>query len=173
MTFKNLAQYHFTRIAVVTDNKTMAADITTFFEEYVFFQNNMNISGANAWSVEIFETREKLFSTVKKGSKNPYSCGLTFNTWDPANNIYDIEFHLSKADVPDTNLVAFDNLTRAPDFMTWNLWFNKASPNLYTYITEFIMRTQSHTPMDAIYPPAILTVGYAPMQSKPFEDISA
>jgi hypothetical protein len=74
--------------------------------------------------------------------------------------------------VPDTTQPAFNPLIKVPDLTNYNLWFNSGVHGLYPYLTEFIARsktTQNFKDPSALYNQ---TVGYAPMKSVEFMNIS-
>lgn len=62
----------------------------------------------NNWTVEAFATQEEGFNDYKKESQTPYCFGITFNKFDLKNDDYDIEFHWSKEQLPDTNKPIFN-----------------------------------------------------------------
>lgn len=97
---------------------------------------------------------------------------------------FDITYSFNKASLPDTNLNPFNELIKAPDLKSWGEWKSSGAPEVYGWMADFIARsvtgksfTEDHLaeqraltsgPTDSY----VSFVGYAPLQSVPYEDIS-
>ena len=115
------------------------------------------------WTTEEFATSEEAFDQVTNLQNQPFCFAVDFKKFDNDTNEYDIQFSFNKQDVPDTNLAAYNELVKAPDFANWNLWFTSGATSMYPVMTEFIARYKAGLPMTLGLPPLITTVGYAPM----------
>jgi hypothetical protein len=147
---KNRAKYQYSKVAIVSDRKDVRDNAQKYFEKYVLqdipeqalpplhppqssanpkepkmafgpyiFETDEKVK----WTVETFETRDQLWEAVRKEDKSPYAFALTFGKFEPEKNEYEVQFHFSKTDVPDTTLTAYNPLVKMPDLKSWELWF--------------------------------------------------
>lgn len=61
---------------------------------------------------------------------------------------------------------------KSPDLQSWGMWRNTGSLAVYPYITEFIARAKTGTPFSNPEPLYTQSMGYSPMMSEEFEDVS-
>jgi hypothetical protein len=119
-TLPTKAKYSFSRFGIVAAtpdkelNERIKKDGKEFFENYVFNISTNKVLNFTDWEVEVFDDRDTLFNNISTTPKEPFCCGITFKEFDLENDKYDIEFHLSKVDVPDTNLLDYNPLIRLP-----------------------------------------------------------
>lgn len=83
-----------------------------------------------------------------------------------------MRYSFNKNSVPDTNLDDYNELILAPDINSWGLWFDNGPISLYMYMTEFIARYKTNADMSETTPLYSQQVGYAPLKSNEFLDIS-
>ena len=168
-TKQNKAKYHFSEFAVVAADDTVRQNAIGYFQKYVF----SNLHFPANWTATGFATPEELTKAYQGEEQQPFCAGVYFKTFDTATQKFEVQFLFGKQDVPDTNQPAFNDLIKAPDFANWDIWFNSGSLAIYPYITEFIARSiqgdQFVNQTDALFNQ---TMGYAPMESVTFTDIS-
>jgi len=124
------------------------------------------------YSADGFTTQDDAFDKVKNEDEQPYCFAVYFETFDVKTHDYKVQFSFGTKDLPDTNLADYNELVLAPDTASWGLWFDSGACSLYIYITEFIARAETGTAMDIPIPLYVQEVGYSPMKSNPFTDIS-
>lgn len=113
-----------------------------------------------------------MFKEYQKIDETPYCFGLTFNKFDTAKDDYEVEFHFTKEALPDTNQPAFNQYIKSPDLQSWNMYKNTGSMAVYPYIAEFIARAKTSTAYDQATPLYKQQMGYSPMSSVKFQDVS-
>jgi hypothetical protein len=97
---------------------------------------------------------------------------INAKTIDTENDIYDIEFSFGAETIPNTLLPSFNPLVKSPDITSWNMWFDSGVAGLYPYLAEFIARTKIGSNINSPNPLYTQQVGYTPMKSSKFENIS-
>ena len=112
----NQNKYYYSKVAVISTDKTVADNLKTYFEKYVL----VDMGFPSNWTVETYESQDKQFEEYQKYDETPFCFGVTVNKFDTANDDYDIDFHFAKDQLPDTNQPAFNNLIKAPDLMSWS-----------------------------------------------------
>ena len=165
---KTSDKYYYSKMMIVAEDEQLRNDAKNYFLNYVFKQNNF----PSNWTIDTFASQESAFDDYSTIQQVPYCMGLTFREFDTATDKYKVEFHFEGKAIPDTNVPVFNDLIKTPDLLNYGTWFDSGAPAMYAYITEFIARAKLGSDMsssDALYDQ---TVGYAPMQSGEYEDIS-
>lgn len=159
-TLENRAKYNYTKFAIVnnvtrpnaTAKKAFDAEfdkaIRDYWQGFVFPVNQF----PPEWTADVFHDRAELWEIVKTMDKQPYCCALTFNKFDNVTDDYEVEFSVTKPNIPDTNRVAYNPLVRKPDLFSWDLWMKKGTVGFYPAITEFIARWKAGGEMGNIMP---------------------
>jgi hypothetical protein len=130
----------------------------------------LNLTG---FTVDTYSDQDSAFDVVKNENEQPYCFSINFETFDVENNDFKITYSWNKNSVPDTNLDDYNELILAPDISSWGLWFDNGGVSLYMYMTEFIARYKTDlTKIGAKEPLYAQQVGYAPLKSNEFLDIS-
>lgn len=110
-TRQNRNKYHYSKAMIISDNGDVRLDFKRYMEDYMF-----KVAGfPSNWTVDTFVSQEEAFKEYKSESQTPYCFGITFNKFDLKNDVYDVEFHWSKEQLPDTNLPAYNEQIKAPD----------------------------------------------------------
>lgn len=99
---------------------------------------------------------------------------INFIKFVPEEHDYEIQMSMLKPNIPDTNLQAYNELVLTPDFTNYDLWFKVGAVQLYPYINEFIARHfVGDKDFESLVPVFPHSMGYAPMKSDDFINISA
>ena len=88
-------------------------------------------------------------------------------------NDYEVALRYPAKILPDNTNPPYNSLIKSPDFDSYGKWFSGGAPALYPFITEFIARLNTDgadfTSTDPLF---VTQVGYSPLKTVPFEDIS-
>ena len=164
---ENQGKYYYSKMMGVAEDPALRQNLKDFFESYVFKQLNMS-----NFTMDTFANQDDAWSKYNAVENTPYCAGFTLKTFDTAKDEYEVQFHFDKSKIPDTNLPAYNPLILAPDLLNWGLWFSSGAVSSFPYLTEFIARAKMNHPMTDPEPLFNQTLGFAPMQSVQFEDIS-
>ena len=174
----NQAKYNYTKLAIVADDENVRKAAGEYFSS-AFMANSgleffLTVAG-RADDAKDFISTHKDYSEVGDSVTNendqPYCLAIVFEKFDEDD--YEVALRYPVKSLPDSTNPPYNALIKAPDFSSYDKWFSSGAPALYPYITEFIARYNTDGAVMADPKPSFVQqVGYSPMKTGEFEDVS-